>query len=107
MSGIGRKSDSVPLFNIGVLPPIWGIYIAQGVLGGLTFAGLPTILRSQHVSLGKIGLLSLVMLIWAIKFLWAQPVERLRISTTGRRHSRKIILVGECVTAGLLCIIAF
>lgn len=107
MSGIGRKSDSAPLFNIGVLPPIWGIYIAQGVLGGLTFAGLPTILRSQHVSLGKIGLLSLVMLIWAIKFLWAQPVERLRISTTGRRHSRKIILAGECVTAGLLCVIAF
>lgn len=107
MRGIGRKSDSAPLFNIGVLPSIWGIYIAQGVLGGLTFSGLPTILRRQHVSLGKIGLLSLVMLIWAIKFLWAQPVERLRISTTGRRQSRKIILAGECVTAGLLCVIAF
>lgn len=101
------KSGSTPLLRIGVLPSIWGVYIAQGILGGLTFAGLPTILRSQHVSLGRIGLLSLVMVIWAIKFLWAQPVERLRIATTGRRRSRKIILIGECVTAGLLCVIAF
>ncbi|MFT8464781.1 MULTISPECIES: MFS transporter [Acetobacter] len=107
MRAADTKNGSTPLFNIGVLPSIWGIYIAQGVLGGLTFAGLPTILRSQHVSLGKIGLLSLVMLIWAIKFLWAQPVERLRIAPTGRRHSRKIILMGECVTAGLLCVITF
>lgn len=107
MRAADTKNGLAPLFNIGALPSIWGIYIAQGVLGGLTFVGLPTILRNQHVSLGKIGLLSLVMLIWAIKFLWVQPVERLRIAPTGRRHSRKIILVGECVTAGLLCVIAF
>lgn len=101
------KTESASLFNIGVLPAIWGVYIAQGVLGGLTFAGLPTLLRSQHVSLERIGLLSLVMLIWAIKFLWAQPVERLRISITGRRRSRKIILLGEFATAGFLCVIGF
>ena len=85
MKAADTKNGLAPLFNIGVLPSIWAIYIAQGVLGGLTFVGLPTILRNQHVSLGKIGLLSLVMLIWAIKFLWAQPVERLRIEI-GRAH---------------------
>lgn len=107
MRPIGTKNGQISLLNVGVLPSLWGVYIAQGVLGGLTFSGLPTILRSQHVSLATIGLLSSVMLIWAIKFLWAQPIERLRISTTGRRRSRTIILIGEYVTAGVLCVIAF
>ncbi|QEO17769.1 MFS transporter [Acetobacter vaccinii] len=93
--------------NTGVLAAIWGIYIAQGALGGLTFAGLPVILRSQHIPLEKIALLSLVMLVWAFKFLWAQPVERLRITTSGRRRSCQIILIGEFFIASILCVIAF
>lgn len=40
MRAAATKNGSAPLFNIGVIPSIWGVYIAQGVLGGLTFASL-------------------------------------------------------------------
>lgn len=98
---------SLTAFFCGKMPAIWGIYIAQGILGGLTFSALPIIFRGEHVSLKKIGLLSFVMMIWAIKFLWAQPVERWRIAANGKRRSRQIILVGEATIIGVLSIIAF
>ncbi|MBB4955149.1 MFS transporter (putative signal transducer) [Agrobacterium vitis] len=74
-----------------------GIYTAQSLVGGLTFLGVPAVLRAENVALDRIGLVSLAMLIWALKFLWSGPVERWRIGVGGRRRSRILILVGEVV----------
>lgn len=78
-----------------VLLVIAGIYITQSIVGGLTFQGIPTVMRNTGASLDYIGLVSLLMLPWALKFLWAGYVERLRIRPDGRRLSRPIILVGQ------------
>ena len=72
-----------------------GIYTAQSLVGGLTFLGVPAVLRAENVALDRIGLVSLAMLVWALKFLWAGPVERWRIGAGAQRRSRVLILAGE------------
>lgn len=84
-----------------------GIYTAQSLVGGLTFLGVPAVLRAENVALDKIGMVSLAMLVWAVKFLWAPPVERLRLGTAGRRRSRALMLVGEAVVVLALLVFGF
>lgn len=79
-----------------------GVYTAQSLVGGLTFMGIPAILRAEGVPLEQIGLVSMVMLVWALKFLWSAPVERWRRPADGRRRSRGIILAGEVLVVLLL-----
>jgi len=70
---------SVPLFG--------GLYAAQGITGSLVQTGLPTTLRDSGMALGSIGLLYLLYLPWAIKFLWAPYVDRYSFARLGRRRS--------------------
>ncbi len=85
-----------------ILPAIGGIYIAQSLVGSFSFLGLPAVLRSQGVSLGQIGLVSLLMLPWALKFLWAPALERLRQPVGRPRRTRFIVTVGQLLVALLL-----
>lgn len=85
-----------------VLAAIVGIYAAQSVVGGLVFQAVPAVLRQQGQELGLIGLVWLLMLPHALKFLWAPPVERWRLRPDGARRSRPIILAGQALTALLL-----
>lgn len=96
-------SSTMPLPRL--LLAAGGIYTAQSLVGGLTFLGVPAVLRAENVALDRIGLVSLAMLIWALKFLWAGPVERWRLGTGGQRRSRVLILAGEGVV--VLALIAF
>ncbi|XSZ47328.1 hypothetical protein ACP8HZ_00395 [Francisella noatunensis] len=63
------------------------LYLAQAISLYFCTFGLPTILRSEGVSLEKIGLFSILLLPWVIKFLWAPYVDRLYIKKIGRRKS--------------------
>ncbi|AJC48484.1 MFS transporter [Allofrancisella guangzhouensis] len=63
------------------------LYLAQAVSLYFCTFGLPTILRSEGVSLEKIGLFSILLLPWVIKFLWAPFVDRKYIHKIGRRKS--------------------
>lgn len=83
-----------------------GIYAAQGLIGGLTFQGLPAVLRANEVPLDQIGLVFLAMIPWSIKFLWAPYVERFRITKDNQRRSKPIILMGEFLSAILLLTLA-
>ncbi len=71
------------------------IYIAQAAIGGLTFVGLPAYLRQTGVALEHIGLIFLFMLPWALKFLWAGFVERLRYHRLKGDKSIKLITIGQ------------
>jgi len=83
-----------------LLAGIGSLYVAQSVIGGLTWTGLPAIMRDAGVPLDRIGLVSLIALPWVLKFLWAPAVERFRLPPFGRNRSGVIVLAG-----GLVCIL--
>lgn len=66
---------------------IAALYLSQGVPMGLAFVALPAILRSFGTSPEMIGLLGVVILPWAIKFIWAPYVDRLKGGPFGPRRS--------------------
>ena len=89
-----------------VVGAIGGVYVAQSVIGGLTWSGLPGVLRAQGLPLDRIGLLSLLVLPWALKFLWAPAVERYRLPMRGRHRSAQIVLAGGLVSIAGLAVAA-
>lgn len=76
---VSRKGAS----PFAVLTAVGGLYIAQSVIGGVTWIGLPAIMRSEGVPLDRIGLVSLIVLPWALKFLWspARALRQIRLPT--------------------------
>lgn len=94
----GRQSSLVT-----ILIAIGGVYISQSVIGGLTFTGLPAVLRSNGLPLDQIGLVYLVILPWTLKFLWSPYLERFRLPASGKNRSALIIFTGGLLSAsGLL-----
>ncbi|MCA1288467.1 MFS transporter [Salipiger bermudensis] len=86
----------------GVVGAIGGVYVAQSVIGGVTWTGLPGVLRAEELPLDQIGLVSLLVFPWALKFLWAPPVERFRLPDGGRDRSAVIVLGGAAVVIAAL-----
>ncbi|WP_426753879.1 MFS transporter [Myxococcus sp. Y35] len=76
------------------------LYLSQGLPFGFFTQALPVLLRHQGLSLPAIGLAHLLALPWALKFLWAPPMDRHGSSRWGRR--RGYILPLQCLSAGLL-----
>lgn len=84
---------------------VGGLYVAQSVIGGVTWTGLPAVLRDHGLSLDNVGLLSLIALPWTLKFLWAPMVERYRLPPVGRNRSGVIVAVGGIISiAGLIVV---
>lgn len=78
---------------------ISGVYIGQSIIGGITFTGLPAVLRASGLSLDRIGLIYLVILPWTLKFLWSPAVENFRLPQRGRNRSGLIVLLGGLASA--------
>ena len=96
MHGTASKKAASPL---AVLSAVGGLYIAQSVIGGITWIGLPAIMRSEGVPLDRIGLVSLIVLPWALKFLWSPAVERYRLPANGRNRTAAIVFAGGLISA--------
>ncbi|WP_246245658.1 MFS transporter [Mesorhizobium zhangyense] len=90
---------------VAIFMAIGGLYVAQSVIGGITWAGLPAVMRDQGMPLDHIGLLSLIALPWALKFLWSPAIERFRLPPVGRNRSGTIVLIGGLISvAGLFAV---
>lgn len=90
---------------VAIFTAIGGLYVAQSIIGGITWAGLPAVMRNEGISLDRIGLLSLIALPWALKFLWSPTVERFRLPPVGRNRSGIIVLIGGLASvAGLVVV---
>ncbi len=63
------------------------LYISQGLPFGFFTQALPVLLRKHGLSLGEIGLSSLLAIPWALKFAWAPLVDRYSVHRFGRRRS--------------------
>ncbi|XDF37334.1 MFS transporter [Paracidovorax avenae] len=86
-----------------LLAAIGGIYVTQSMVTGIAMMSVPALLRAAGVSLQWIGMASLFMLPWALKFLWAPMVERWRLPVDRpERRSRPLILAGQWLLAAVL-----
>ncbi|MES2962319.1 MAG: MFS transporter [Bdellovibrionota bacterium] len=63
------------------------LYLAQGLPYGFFTQALPVLLRQSNMSLPAIGLSHLLLLPWALKFVWAPGVDRRQIPGIGLRRS--------------------
>jgi MFS family permease len=72
------------------------LYFSQGLPFGFFTQSLPVLLREAGVSLAGIGLVNLLALPWALKFLWAPLVDR---TAPGPRGKRGWILPLQLLTA--------
>src|SRR3954467_9215421 len=72
---------------LGRFTLLGALYFAQGLPYGFFSLLLPVLMRSAGVSLSKIGLLALLVLPWALKFLWAPYLDRRWIPSLGRRRT--------------------
>ncbi|MGE8659987.1 MAG: MFS transporter [Achromobacter sp.] len=90
-----------------VIAAIGGICMAQSLVSGIAFQGVPTLLRDRGTPLDQIGLAHLAFLPWALKFLWSPLVERYRLpSGRAQRRTRRIVLPGQWLLAALLFLLA-
>jgi len=90
---------------VAVVTAVGSLYVAQSVIGGITWTGLPAVMRDAGASLDNIGLLSLIGLPWAFKFLWSPAIERFRLPRDGRNRTGWVILIGGLMSIlGLLAI---
>jgi MFS transporter (putative signal transducer) len=94
------------LSPVAVTTAVGGLYISQSVIGGVTWTGLPAVMRDRGASLDQIGLLSLIALPWALKFLWSPAIERFRLPMSGRNRTGAIILTGGVISILALIAIA-
>jgi MFS transporter (putative signal transducer) len=88
-----------------VVLAVGGMYVGQSVIGGVTFTALPSVLRDQGLALEDIGLTYLAAAPWALKFLWAPPLERYRLPPGARTRSRSIVVAGTLMSAAGLCLL--
>lgn len=83
------------------------LYVAQGLPVGFMTQALPVLLRHYGVSLTQIGFSGLLMLPWAIKFLWASRLDRTQLNFGQSRylqgHYRLWVIVMQGLT--LLCVL--
>lgn len=96
------RSDHSPATRLG-LTVIAVLYLAHALPLYFFNVALPAILRSREVDLRWIGMLSLLYLPWALKFLWAPLVDRHYLRSLGRRRTW-LWLTQAALVAGLLAL---
>ena len=90
-----------------VIAAIGGICMAQSLVSGIAFQGVPALLRDGGAPLAQIGLANLAFLPWALKFLWSPWIERYRLPAgQAERRTRRIVLPGQWLLAALLFLLA-
>jgi MFS family permease len=99
MTEAGRRSTTAKLGLLGSL------YLSQGLPFGFFTQALPALMRQRGLSLEAIGLGSLLVIPWALKFAWAPIVDRRFSRRWGRRRSWILPLQLAAVVA--MCVLAW
>ncbi|MDT1061974.1 MFS transporter [Paracoccus sp. CPCC 101403] len=76
------------------LASLGGLYVTQSVLGGFIWSALPAVMRERGMALERLGFLSLLVLPWALKFLWSPWIEAWRRPVAGPARTKSVIRLG-------------
>lgn len=93
---MGRAAAPAARLVVG----LGGLYVAQSVIGGIFFTGLPAVMRKSGASLNDIAFILLTVLPWSFKFMWAPAVERFRSPHGGIRRSRSAVALFGAFAVG-------
>lgn len=102
MSGTTPVPEAPVATPARVIGAVGGLYVAQSVVGGVTFQGLPAVLREQGASLNDIAFILVTVLPWSFKFLWAPAIERWRRPAGGGDRSRVVVAAIGSITVSAL-----
>lgn len=83
---------------------IGSLYITQGLPFGLAMIAMPAIMRQAGHAVESLAVFALVMLPWAVKFLWAPLIDNYALARFGRRRSWIVPL--QITTAAALLALA-
>nr|WP_288355052.1 MFS transporter [uncultured Pseudomonas sp.] len=97
-----QSNDFTPVTRLG-LTVIVVLYLAHALPLYFFNVALPAILRSQGVDLRWIGMLALLYIPWAFKFIWAPLVDRHYLHALGRRRTW-LWLTQAALVAGLVAL---
>jgi PAT family beta-lactamase induction signal transducer AmpG len=78
------------------------LYIAQGLPFGFFTQAIPAIMRAEGVELKYIGLMSLLALPWALKFLWAPLLDKYGVFSFPLRKGWILLANGLAVVSLLI-----
>ncbi len=81
------------------------LYLSQGLPYGFFVQALPVLLRKQGLSLGAIGLSSMLAIPWGLKFLWSPAVDRYSSLRFG--HRKSWIIPAQLLSIAALAALAF
>ena len=93
-----------------LLTAVGGLYVTQGIPVGFSMVALPAILRQAGAPLEVVGMASMTMLPWLLKFLWAPLADRYTLFSFGRLdlgRRRSWILCFQSLMVVVLAVIAF
>ncbi|MFC0709607.1 MFS transporter [Azorhizophilus paspali] len=88
-----------------LLPRIGLLYLAFGILFGLIQGGLPPLLRTRGLDIGRLGWLFLLLLPFGMTFLWAPWVDRWRLPWLSHRSGWIVAMQGVAIAG--VTLIAF
>ncbi|KVE43528.1 MFS transporter [Burkholderia sp. BDU5] len=84
--------------------PYWSYYAHQGMVSALTMQGVVGYFRHAGADLAQLSWLSLAMLPWVGKFLWAPWCERHALPLRGNRYQGSLALLQLGMAALIACI---
>ena len=76
------------------LATLGGLYVTQSILGGFIWSALPAVMRDRGMALDQLGFLSLLILPWALKFLWSPWIEAWRRPPAAPARTKRVIAAG-------------
>lgn len=80
------------------------MYAAQGLPSGLAFYALGALIRQSGHGVEDVGLVGLAFLPWALKFLWAAPIDN---ACTRWGHGRVVAVTQALIVLATLALIPF
>jgi MFS family permease len=84
------------------LAPFFCLYVTFGTTLGFLISGAPLILRARGIDLAEVGFLQLINLPVGLTFLWAVPVDRIRLPRLPHRLGWIVLMQGSAIALLLI-----
>lgn len=86
---------------------IAALYLSQYIGIGFISVALIALLRAQEASLAQLSMVSLLMLPYGLKFIWAPAIDKYQLRALGSQHYKNWLLVAQSSMLIAYIVVAF